>query len=467
MFNLSDYKKIHMIGIGGISMSAIAEYLVNKNYIVSGSDRTRSDLTDYLESKNIKIYIGHDARNIDESIDLIIYTPAIHEDNPEIIRAKELNIKIINRAEVLGYIMQDYKYSIAVAGSHGKTTVTAMISQILIEAEKDPTIFLGGILNLNNKNFRLGSSDYFITEACEYKDSFLNFYPYMSVINNIDLDHIDYFKNIDQIKNSFKKFIYNTKDNGFIVINQRDKDLVKNIKSMDDIKREIVIFDYNDRQSKKNWHAENIIFDENQFPTFDVVQKKTVIKNIRLNIPGRYNILNALAAISACHKLDIDLEIIKRALENFHGAQRRFEFKGFYNGAKIFDDYAHHPNELKETILTAKKMPHNKLWCIFQPHTYSRTKMFFNEFAKALSSGENIILVDIYSAREDNIYDIDSSLLARQTSKFGCNAIYLSSFEETANYIKSKVQENDLVLTIGAGDVYKIADKILDPNKNN
>lgn len=448
---LDNYKKIYMIGIGGISMSAIAEYLACKNYEVSGSDRTNSKITDRLKEKNIKVYIGHDGKNLDESIDLVVYTAAIHDDNPEMIRAKELGIEMVNRAKLLAIIMQNYKYSIAIAGSHGKTSVTAMISEILINAKKDPTIFIGGILPSINENFRLGDSQYFVMEACEYCDSFLNFYPYIGVINNVDLDHTDYFKDLAQMEKSFAKFARNVKDDGIIITNENCIEILQGID------KKIITFG----QENSNWQAIDIIYDENQCAEFYAVNKDIKLGKIKLNVPGYHNVLNALTAISVAFELKIDESDIKNALENFDGAQRRFELKGFFNNAKVIDDYAHHPNEIKHTIATAKKMHHNKLWFVFQPHTYTRTKKFLNDFAKVLSDVENVILVDIFAAREKNIYGTSSKDLADEINNLGGNAIYLKTFDEAVDYLKEKVDKDDLILTVGAGDVYKIGEKLL------
>ena len=445
-----DYKKIYMIGIGGISMSAIAEYLSLKNYEVEGSDRVDSEILQRLKEKGIKINIGHDAKNIDSSIDLVVYTAAIHEDNVEFAKAKELGIKLVNRAKLLGMIMESYKYSIAVAGSHGKTSVTAMISEILISAGKDPTIFIGGILPSINENFRKGDSQYFVMEACEYCDSFLNFHPYVGVINNIDLDHMDYFKDLAQIEDSFLKFARNIKNDGMLVINDAYK------KAVESYDGKILTFG----SENSDWHASDIIYDDRQCAKFTAVNKNTRIENIKLKIPGRHNILNALCAICIANELGIGKDDIKNGLENFCGAQRRFEFKGMCNGAKIIDDYAHHPNELKETIQTAKKMPHNNLWFVFQPHTFTRTKIFFDDFVKVLSQVDNLILIDIYAAREKNIYGISSKDLADAINKSGGNALYCESFDAAKDYLRGKINENDLVLTVGAGDVYKIGENL-------
>ncbi len=393
-----NFKHIYMIGIGGISMSAIAEYLTMNNYKVSGSDRTESLITQRLRNKNVNIYIGHDEKNLDETVDLVVYTAAIHDDNPEFIKAKKLGIKMVNRAKFLGMIMDDYKYSVAVAGSHGKTSVTAMISEILLTAQKDPTIFLGGILLSINENFRMGHSDYFVMEACEYCDSFLNFFPKIGVINNIDLDHVDYFKSLEQMEKSFEKFAQNVKDDGVVIINENYKNVIGNQQ------KKIVTFG----DENADWRVEDLIFDENQCAKFSAVNNDLRIDEIKLKVPGYFNVLNSLAAISVACELQIDKKYIKNALENFHGAQRRFEFKGIFRGAKIFDDYAHHPNEIKETISAVKKMSYNNLWCVFQPHTYTRTKMFLDDFAKVLCNAGNVILANIYAAREKNIYGTSS-----------------------------------------------------------
>ena len=328
-----------------------------------------------------------------------------------------------------------------------------MISQILIEAKKNPTVFLGGVLNfLEEKNFVMGKSDYFVIEACEYCDSFLNFEPFIGVINNIDWDHVDYFKDFNMLKESFKKFALNVKKDGAVVINNKNKDLIENI--------DIDKFFFG--ESEKNvWHAENIIWNDNQCTKFSAVKNNLVIKDIKLKVPGYYNVLTVLSAIGVAEKLKIDFDVIKKALENFCGVGRRFEFKGIYNGAKIFDDYAHHPNELKELVLMAKKIKHKSLYLVFQSHTYSRTKKFFNEFAEILSKCENVILVDIYSAREKNIFGVSIKDLVNEINKLDGNAIYFESFDKVIDFLKKNIGKDDLVLTVGAGDVYKIGEKIL------
>lgn len=454
MFDLNECKNIYMIGIGGISMSSIAEYLYLKGFNVSGSDRDMDETVKILLKKNIRVNIGHDKKNINKNIDLIIYTAAIKNDNEELIRAKELNIKMLSRAEILGLIMKKYKYSVAIAGSHGKTTVTGMVAKILIEAGKKPTVFLGGNLNvLKEKNFMMGDSDYFVIEACEYCDGFLNFEPFVGVINNIDLDHVDYFKSLDMLERSFKKFGLNVKKDGAIIVNNINKNLVDDI----GVKK----FFFGDSKRSDIWYAENIVFDKKYCAKFSAVKNNLIIKDIELKVSGRHNILNALSAICVAEKLKIDFEIVKKALGDFSGVERRFEFKGIYHGAKIFDDYAHHPNELKELILTLQNMEYNNLYIIFQPHTYSRTKKFLGEFADILSKCENVILVDIYAAREKNIFNISVKDLVDEINNLKGNAFYCESFDKVINFLKNKIEDGDLIVTIGAGDIYKIGEKLL------
>jgi UDP-N-acetylmuramate--alanine ligase len=445
---LKNKKNIYMIGIGGISMSAIAEFLIKKNFSVSGSDNSYSETVKKLEKKNIKINIGHKSKNILSNIDLIIYSAAIKKDNPEIIRAKELNIKICDRADILGEIIDEYKNSIAISGCHGKTTLTAMISEILIYAKKDPTIFLGGQLLSNKINFILGKSDYIVVEACEFHDSFLKFKSSISIINNFDIDHIDYFKTRENLIKSFNKFAEQTKNK--VIINAECCDLFKNIN-----KKNKIVFDFNKNVRK-------IDFDDNQLATFDFICEKCEIKNIKLKIPGKYNVLNAIAAISTCLELNVDPLEIKYSLENFCGTARRFEFKGNFNSAKIFDDYAHHPSEIRETLNTVLKMNHNDIYCVFQPHTYSRTKILFNEFAKELTN-KNIktIILKIYAAREKNIFDIKEEDLVKKINNLGGNAIFIKEFNDVEKYLIKNIKQNDLIITMGAGLAYQIGENLL------
>lgn len=437
--------RIHLIGIGGISMSAIAEYFLLQGNVVSGSDRTDSDLIGTLRTKGITVHIGHAAQNILPDIDLVIYTAAIDMSNPEIIRANELSIRLVDRATILGEIMSHYKYSIGIAGSHGKTTVTAMLSEIIT----DSTIFLGGLLS--GKNFRFSQSQYFITEACEYCDSFLKFKPLVTVINNVDFDHPDYFKNIQQVEKSFTTFAKGTKPNGTVIINKDYKHVVPN---------EIDCLTFGDQDA--NVIANNIRFDQMQLSTFDVISEYGNIKDIRLSVPGKHNVLNALAAISSALFLKVDSNVIKQNIEGFKGTTRRFEYKGRFRNTGVIDDYAHHPNEIRLTLETAKQLKYNKLWCVFQPHTYSRTKYLLDDFVEALQLADEIILLDVYAAREQNVYGVSSKDLQPKIK----NAVYCSSFQDAEEYLKRNVsyEDNDLIITMGAGNVNVVGENVIQPH---
>jgi len=453
---MNNYKNIHMIGIGGISMSAIAEYFLSLNYNISGSDHQDSKIIRDLRARGAKIYLTHDKNNINKNLDCVIITNAIENNNPEIIKAQELNIKIFNRAEILGEIIKAYKFSIAISGCHGKTTTSSMLSEILITDKKDPTLFLGGILSSTQKNFRMGKSSYLLLEACEYRDSFLKFFPAYSIINNLDLDHLDYFKNLEHITRSFQEFANNTQE--LLVINQE-------IKSKFNLhNKQVISFGLT---QDSDIQAVNINYNKFQCAIFSVRDNQTnkiIINNLNLKLPGEYNLLNSLAAIALSYKLKINLLNIKLALENFNGTERRFEIKGSFNNALIIDDYAHHPNEIKAILNTARKINHKTLWCVFQSHTYTRTKILLNDFAHALSLADKIIILDIYAAREKNIYNIHAQDLVDQINLFNNNAIYIDSFEKAKAYLIKHIMPHDLLITMGAGEAYKIADNLI---KNN
>lgn len=447
---------VHFIGIGGISMSGLAEILIDRGFTVSGSDISSSKVINRLDSLGASISIGHKASNITKDIDLIVYTAAIKEDNVEYLEGKNLNIPLMDRASLLGQIMANYKYPIGVSGTHGKTTTTSMVSHILIEADKDPTISVGGILNLIDGNIRIGSSEYFITEACEYCDSFLKFYPYIELILNIEEDHLDYFSGITHIRNSFKKYAENVPDDGYVIINS-------DIENYEDIVNDLScnVVTFGKLESKSDYYPKNIKYDSNGCPTFDVYNKFNYLTTISLKVTGIHNIYNALAAIATARILDLDTSRIQRGLESFYGTNRRFEYKGSLRGVTIIDDYAHHPTEIKATLTAAKNMNYNKLWVVFQPHTYSRTKAFLNEFAKSLSLADGIIVADIYSAREKDPGDIHAEHLARELSLLNDNCYYFSSFDEIEIFILQNCVPNDLLITMGAGNIYLIGDDLL------
>lgn len=455
---LKQYKHIHMIGIGGTSMSGIATILKKWGFYVTGSDANPSELVDKLNDNGISVVIGHDLDSLRNS-DLVIYSAAISQDDVELLEAKKLNIETMERSTFLGLITKAYKETISVSGTHGKTTTTSMISMCFLEAHKDPTIQVGAILKAIDGNYRVGNSEYFVLESCEYVESFLKFHPKTEIILNIDNDHLDYFKDLDHIKSSFVKFVKLLPKDGLLILNADDSnsaDLYKNTNA------KIVTFGI--QNDKSNFIARNITFDNNGFALFDVYRNNSFFKSIKLSVPGMHNVYNALACIATCYEYGIDKEVIKSGLLKYTGAHRRFELVGNTNGAYVYDDYAHHPTEIKAVYDAMKKKKYNRSWVVFQPHTYSRTKNLLTDFAQALSGFDNIIITDIYAARESNTIGISSQDLADQINinRVGKRALYMSDFDEIAKYIRDRVMPNDIVLTIGAGTVTNIGPKIIE-----
>ncbi|MBD9218991.1 MAG: UDP-N-acetylmuramate--L-alanine ligase, partial [Clostridiales bacterium] len=423
--NLSNNNQhIHFIGIGGISMSGLAEILNYEGFTITGSDIKESGITDSLRAQGIKVSIGQKAENIEDGTDLVVYTAAVKHDNPEMLAAEAKGITVIERATLLGAIMDRYKNSIAVSGTHGKTTTTSMISEIIMAAKLDPTITVGGILQSINGNIRLGSSDYFIAEACEYFDSFLHFKPYVGVILTVDADHLDYFKNLENIRHSFHKFAGNISDNGTLVINTA----VDNYKELTDgIKAKVVT--YSSTDSNADVSATNLTVTEKGAYHFDIVRNGKPECHVALKVPGKHNVDNALAAFAAAKAFNVDNSAIVAGLESYTGTDRRFQYKGKFNGVTVIDDYAHHPTEIKATLAAAKNIEKNKLWCIFQPHTYSRTYNLINEFSTAFENADKIIVADIYAAREVDTGEVSSRDVMKLLQEDGQDVHYFPSFE--------------------------------------
>lgn len=435
-------------------MSGLAEILIKKGFHVSGSDIKASPITDKLKSLGAKIFIGQMKENITSDINLIVYTAAISEDNPEFIRAKELNIPLMVRAEFLGEIMKGHKYNIAISGTHGKTTTTSMLSSISLRAKLDPTILVGGELDIIDGNVRVGHSQYFITEACEYKGSFLKFFPYIGVILNIDADHLDYYKDIYDIQNAFIKFAKLIPKDGYLVCCSDDEKMDKVISS---VKCSIITYGL----KTGDITAKNIHYNEKGCASFDVYKYNKFLFSINLNIPGRHNILNSLAGIASSLILDIPDKDIIEGLNNFKGAHRRFEFKGKKNGVTVIDDYAHHPTEIKATLSAAKNYPHKKIHCVFQPHTFSRTLNLYDEFVKAFDDTDELILADIYAAREKDTHKISSDMLAKSISSRGINCKNIHDFNDIVSHLDNILEDGDLLITIGAGDIFKVGEMYL------
>ena len=452
---LIDYDKpihVHFIGIGGISMSGLAEILLDRGFTVSGSDNTKSDITAALEAKGVRISYPQSADNITEDIDLVVYTAAIHPDNPEYKSAEAAGLPMLNRAQLLGQMMEHYKNSVAVAGTHGKTTTTSMIADILLHDDDDPTISVGGILESIKANIRVGRSDIFLAEACEYTNSFHEFYPRYSVILNVEEDHMDFFKDIDEIRESFLRFAQNTKEDGYIFVSHDVK------KYIDLPGRNIITFGMSD---DCDYYPEDIPYDDHACAHFSVMNAGKKLFDIKLHVPGAHNITNALAAIAVALKMGVAPEAITSALSDFGGARRRFEYKGKYNGAVIIDDYAHHPTEISASLAAAKNYPHKRLIVVFQPHTYTRTKAFLPQFAEALSVADMVIMAKIYPAREQDIYGVSSEDVRRLIAEKGTDCIYLETFDEIEEFVKKNLVNDDLLITMGAGDVVKIGENIL------
>lgn len=456
--NIKKHKNIHMIGIGGVSMSGIAAILTNWGFNVTGSDWCQSESTDKLISMGIKVTIGHNLEDISKC-DIVVYSAAIKQDDPEMLEAKKLNKPTIERADFLGELTRCFEDTICISGTHGKTTTTSMVALCFIEALKDPSIQVGAFLKAIDGNYKVGNSEHFIIEACEYVESFLKFSPKAEIILNIDNDHLDYFKTFDNIKNAFIKYVKLLPTDGILVINADDKNCLELPQYTN-----AQIITYGINNENVNFYAKNIKFDNDGFAIFDVYKHKEFLFTANLSVPGEHNILNALACISLCDYYGINKNDIKIALNKFTGAHRRFEFKGKLNGASIYDDYGHHPTEIIATSTSVNNKNHNKSWVVFQPHTYSRTKNLLDDFANALLNFDNIIVLDIYAAREINTYNISSKDLVDKIISLGKDAKYIPDFDDCVSFLKGNVKENDIVLTLGAGTVTQIGPMLLDDN---
>lgn len=455
--------RIHFIGIGGISMSGFAEYLHNLGFNVSGSDSNKSKITEHLRSLGIEVYYGQRKANISPDIEAVVYTAAIKDDNEEFIAVKDMGVPFLNRAELIGQLMNNYSDAIAISGTHGKTTVTSMLSKIFIDGNLDPTISVGGILDAIGGNMRMGDTDHFITEACEYMNSFLEFNPNKAVILNIDEDHMDFFKDLDDIRNSFHLFAKRIPKDGQLYINGEIPNYEEITK---DLECEVLTYGIADPAHRTNnlsydITADNIKNYNMSGHSFDLYYKGKFTYNINLNVIGIHNISNALPAIGISLYEQIPVESIKSSLMNFKGADRRFQYKGSVGGVKIVDDYAHHPTEITATLTASKDYTDHTLWCVFQPHTYSRTKRHLKDFAKALSIADKIVLADIYASREKDPGDISSKDLQRELVSLGKDVYYFPSFDEIENFLLENCINDDLLITMGAGDIVKVGESLL------
>lgn len=442
-------KRIHFIGIGGSGMCPLAEILHSQGHYLTGSDNNESDTLNRIRALGIPVTMGQKAENV-EGADMVVYTAALLPDNPELVAAKESGIPTFERSKLFGYFTRNYSNCIGVCGTHGKTTVTSMLTHILIDNSFDPSAIIGGKLPLTGTNGRVGKSDILVCEACEYKDTFLDLTPDVSVILNIDRDHMEYFKTLENLEASFRKFADFSK---CVIYNGDDKNTLD---ALADIQgKKLISFGIT---HNCNYVAKNISYTNGAFPCYDLYINGEYKAKIELGIPGDHNVHNSLAAIATAMYCGATVEQCKDSILTFSGAGRRFEHLGSYNGADIVDDYAHHPAEIEVTLSAAKKMNYKRVWAVFQPFTFSRTKMHLNAFAEALSIADNVVLTEIMGSREINTYGITTQDLADEIP--GC--VWFDTFDKVANYLKENICEGDLVLTLGCGDVYKIAKIILD-----
>ena len=447
-------KHIHLIGIGGVSMSGIAEILLKEGFTVSGSDMATTPITERLKSKGARIDLGHQGAFV-EGADLIVYSAAIKGDNPERLRGKELNIPEIDRAKMLGKIMKSYPHSIAIAGSHGKTTTTSFISLLLEYSDLDPTIMVGGNLAEIGGNIKIGNSGYFVTEACEYFESFLQFHPQIGILLNIDKDHLDYFRDMDHIVQAFKGFADLIPPEGHLIA-FNDNEHIRRILPTLNCQR----ITYGLREDS-DFTAKNVVFNDLAHPTFQLYYKGEELGDITLQVPGMHNVYNALAAIATAFVLGLSLKEVQKNITRFKGIHRRFDVLGKVKGATVIDDYAHHPEEIRATLEAVGNYKHRRVWCVFQPHTYSRTKALLQDFSQAFAMADHVILTDIYAAREVDDGAVNSEGLLSLMGEHP-DAHYLQSFEEVRDFLYSRIQPEDIVLTMGAGDVYRIGEMLLE-----
>ncbi|MDP4119676.1 MAG: UDP-N-acetylmuramate--L-alanine ligase [Bacillota bacterium] len=445
---LDNVKKIHFIGIGGSGMCPLAEILNAEGFSLSGSDMNDSDTLERIKGYGIPVIMGHAAENIGDA-DLVVYTAAVRKDNPELLEAEKRGIPALERAEMLGLVAKRYRRSIAVSGTHGKTTTTAMLSQILIGSGFNPSAIIGGKLPFIGGNSYVGESDILVCEACEFVNSFLQLTPAISIILNVDADHLDFFKTFDNVKKSFHQFAKQT--TSLLVLNGDDPNTMETVS---DIELPKITFGFNENN---DYYASNVSIENGVHVHFDLMYKSEKITEIELAVPGKYNIYNALAAAATAHYLGVTPRAIAENLNKFTGVHRRFEILGKPCGITVADDFAHHPTELKATLTAAMSMEFNQVWAVFQPHTYSRTAMFLNEFAQALSLADRVVLAEILAVREENTYNVFSKDICDKIE----NSVWFNTFEEISKYICENAKPGDLVITIGGGNIYMCANMIL------
>lgn len=444
-------KKGHLIGIGGVSMSSLAEVLSGQGITITGSDMNRSSNIQKLESRGISIKEGHFAENISSDLDFVVRTAAVHDNNPEIVAARALNIPVFERTEAWGAISREYKNALCISGTHGKTTTTSMCTHILMAAEADPTVMIGGTLPLlSNEGHRVGHGDTIVMESCEYYNSFLSFFPTIAVILNVEADHLDFFKDLDDVKRSFRAFAERVPEDGHVIVNLDDEGAADTVKGLS---RPVMTFGFKEGADVTARNIEYI----GASSRFEILYHGELFTDVTLNVPGEHNVKNALAAAAAAICLGIKPSAVKYGLAGFVGAGRRFEFKGKFNGADVYDDYAHHPGELKMLLNMVESLHYKRVVLAFQPHTYSRTAALFHDFAAELSRPDVTLLAEIFAAREQNTIGISSADLCREIS----GSLFFRTFEELEAALRGIAQPGDIILTVGAGDIYKVGERLV------
>lgn len=446
---LDTIRRMHFVGIGGSGMCPMAEILHHRGYTITGSDINESDTLERIRGYGIKVCMGHRAENIGDA-ELVVYTAAAKQDNPELVAAREKGVPTLERSVVLGMLTDQFANTIAVSGTHGKTSTTGMLTQILIEANEDPSAVIGGKLPFIGGNGRVGKSENMVCEACEYVDTFLQLHPAVSIILNVDADHLDYFGTLENIVKSFRKFAQQTSSR--LVVNGDDPEAMQAVEGL--THAEIVTFG---RTSESDYYVTDLNEKASACESFTIMHHDEPVCRVTLRVPGEHNMLDALAAAAAAHSMGVSSEPIKTALEAFSGVHRRFEILGKFDGVTVADDFAHHPTELSAVLSSAVRMGYNEVWAIFQPHTYSRTAMHLDDFAKALSIPHHVVMTEILAVRETNTYDIHTSDLAAKIP----GSCWFNSFDEIADHVMANAKENDLILTLGGGDIYKCANLIV------
>ena len=439
-------RRVHLAGIGGVSMSPLAEVLHGMGLSVQGSDQSDSAAVEHLRSMGISVHVGHEASDIDGA-EFVIRTAAIHDDNPEIAAARASGIPVFERAEAWGAIMQQYQNAICIAGTHGKTTTTSMTTHIFMAAQADPTVMIGGTLPMLHSGYRVGKGNTIILESCEYCNSFLHFFPTVAVVLNVEADHLDFFKDLEDIKESFRRFAQLVPEGGHIVANADDPGAMDALAGLP-----LLTFGLGEGA---NCRAENLTWSHGR-PAFDVAVNGEIYTRLCLQVAGEHNVYNALAAAAASYVLGIPGQAVKAGLEAFSGAGRRFERKGSYNGAEIYDDYAHHPSELHALLEMARGLDYRRVICAFQPHTYSRTKGLFDQFVQELGRADVVLLAEIFAARETNTAGVSSRDLARKLP----GAVYCPTLDAVADRLRALARPGDLILTVGAGDIYTVGEAL-------